>query len=195
MGRRILLVALVTAGMALPATAEAAGPTLGQIAGSEVGSESALLEGAVNPNGLATSYRFEYVDLATFSPSGFASAVATPTADAGSGVLSLEVSAPLTGLVPDTTYFFRLRATNSSGTVESNPTTFSTSHGPELECEGDDCQVLPPAPVDPTLTTLLVGLGNPKVHYHRLNHFRPRKKKGAKQHQAKKHPIRHKGGR
>jgi len=34
-----------------------------------------------------------------------------------------------------------------------------------IPCEGDDCQVLPPDPVDPTLTTRLRGLGNPKVRY------------------------------
>jgi DNA-binding beta-propeller fold protein YncE len=34
-------------------------------------------------------------------------------------------------------------------------------------CEGDACQTLPPEPVDPTLTTLLRGLGNPKVRYRR----------------------------
>ncbi|HXR31394.1 MAG TPA: hypothetical protein VN752_09675, partial [Solirubrobacterales bacterium] len=32
-------------------------------------------------------------------------------------------------------------------------------------CEGDNCQRLPSAPVDPTLTTRLRGLGNPKVRY------------------------------
>jgi DNA-binding beta-propeller fold protein YncE len=34
-----------------------------------------------------------------------------------------------------------------------------------IPCEGDACQVLPPEPVDPTLTTLLQGLGNPRVRY------------------------------
>jgi hypothetical protein len=32
-------------------------------------------------------------------------------------------------------------------------------------CEGDACQVLPPEPTDPTLTTLLSGRGNPKARY------------------------------
>jgi hypothetical protein len=32
-------------------------------------------------------------------------------------------------------------------------------------CEGDACQVLPPEPTDPTLTTLLSGRGNPKERY------------------------------
>jgi hypothetical protein len=34
-----------------------------------------------------------------------------------------------------------------------------------IPCEGDACQVLPPEPIDPTLTTLLQGLGNPKPRY------------------------------
>lgn len=40
---------------------------------------------------------------------------------------------------------------------------------PPIPCEGDACQVLPPEPVDPTLTTLLAGRGNPRVHYQNLN--------------------------
>ncbi len=34
-----------------------------------------------------------------------------------------------------------------------------------IPCTGDSCQALPPEPVDPTLTTLLSGLGNPPVRY------------------------------
>jgi hypothetical protein len=36
---------------------------------------------------------------------------------------------------------------------------------PPIPCEGDACQFLPSEPVDPTLTTLLEGLGNPRVYY------------------------------
>jgi hypothetical protein len=36
---------------------------------------------------------------------------------------------------------------------------------PPLACAGDACQSLPPVPVDPTLTTRLVGPGNPPVRY------------------------------
>ena len=39
--------------------------------------------------------------------------------------------------------------------------------GEPLACEGDACQALPPEPVEPTLTTLLSGPGNPPVHYTR----------------------------
>jgi hypothetical protein len=37
-------------------------------------------------------------------------------------------------------------------------------------CEGDGCQALPPDPGDPTLTTLLQGLGNPKIRYRNSLH-------------------------
>jgi hypothetical protein len=37
--------------------------------------------------------------------------------------------------------------------------------GEPLPCNGDACQPLPPPPVDPTLTTLLAGPGNPPVRY------------------------------
>lgn len=45
---------------------------------------------------------------------------------------------------------------------------------PPISCEGDACQVLPPEPRDPTLTTLLSGRGNPAVRYTRYG----AKKKG-----------------
>jgi WD40-like Beta Propeller Repeat len=34
-----------------------------------------------------------------------------------------------------------------------------------IPCQGDACQVLPPEPIEPTLTTLLSGPGNPAVRY------------------------------
>ena len=39
---------------------------------------------------------------------------------------------------------------------------------PDIVCEGDSCQALEPDPGDPTLTTLLEGLGNPRPRYKRL---------------------------
>ena len=36
---------------------------------------------------------------------------------------------------------------------------------PPIPCQGDACQFLPSQPVDPTLTTLLSGPGNPKVRF------------------------------
>jgi hypothetical protein len=38
---------------------------------------------------------------------------------------------------------------------------------PPIACEGDACQLLPPVPRTPTLATLVPGLGNPGVAYHK----------------------------
>jgi len=48
--------------------------------------------------------------------------------------------------------------------------------GPQIPCEGDSCQILPPAPQDPTLTTRVAGVGNPRVRYHRYAQGRHRKR-------------------
>ena len=66
--------------------------------------------------------------------------------------------------------------------------------GGAVECEGDACQILPPEPSDPTLTTLLSGHGNPRPRwrqYYRKGAKQQGKKKGGK---AKNHHHRgHKG--
>ncbi|HWO15419.1 MAG TPA: NHL repeat-containing protein, partial [Solirubrobacterales bacterium] len=52
-----------------------------------------------------------------------------------------------------------------------------------ISCEGDNCQVLPPEPVDPTLTTLLQGLGNPTPRYKR---YRSHRKKRCEKREGRK---------
>jgi hypothetical protein len=64
---------------------------------------------------------------------------------------------------------------------------------PPIICEGDSCPVLPPEPVDPTLTTLQPGPGNPPVRYHNLNG--QKKKKRHKKHHKARHHKRHHGSR
>ncbi|HET9153694.1 MAG TPA: hypothetical protein VFN85_06235 [Solirubrobacterales bacterium] len=64
--------------------------------------------------------------------------------------------------------------------------------GEGILCEGDACQVLPPEPVDPTLTTLLEGPGNPKIHYHQYKHRKAHKhrhRKGARQHKRARRAL------
>jgi hypothetical protein len=68
--------------------------------------------------------------------------------------------------------------------------------GAALECEGDACQILPPEPVDPTLTTLLSGRGNPMPRYRQ--YYRKGAKaqgKGGKKQGGKKGKRKKKGGR
>src|ERR1039458_8630132 len=67
------------------------------------------LSGTVNPGGVDTTYYFMYATTDAYSS-------ATPSADAGSGTTSVQVSATVTGLTPDTTYLYRLVTVNSAGT-------------------------------------------------------------------------------
>jgi hypothetical protein len=124
MRRALIAVALAAAALALPAAgAQAAVPTVSSLAASNIQGISALLKGEVDPQGLTTTYRFEYSAQASF-----AGAVKTATATAGQGSGPHPARAAIAGLTPDTTYHYRLVATNSSGSA-STEATFLTTHG------------------------------------------------------------------
>lgn len=80
---------------------------------------SATLNGTVNPNGLETTYYFEW---------GLADSYGNTTNShsVGSGTSAVAVSANLSVLTPGTTYHYRLVATNSSGTGYGTDRTFKT---------------------------------------------------------------------
>jgi hypothetical protein len=71
-------------------------------------------------------------------------------------------AAPLVGSAPpgplSGTSLFPLIAIGEA--VINNP-------DPQIACNGDDCQILPPRPQDPVLATLAKGTGNPRVRYRR----------------------------
>jgi hypothetical protein len=121
----------------LAASAEAAPPTLGPLAATDVQGVSALLTGSVNPNGSATAFRFEYIDEAAYQANlgaakdGFAGAASTPSAPVGSDSAPHPVHAAIAALTPNTTYDFRLLATSSDpgSPVLGSPATFATTQG------------------------------------------------------------------
>jgi uncharacterized protein YegL len=83
--------------------------------------DSAVLNGTVNPNGSETTVYFEYGRDTSYG-------WRTGDANAGSGTLSVPVmSTPVTGLLPNTTYHFRLVANNSNGNSNGQDQTFTTS--------------------------------------------------------------------
>ena len=87
---------------------------------TSVSSDSAILNGTIDPNGKTTNYYFEYgVDTSYGST--------TASANAGSGNSAISVNASISGLIPDTTYNYRLVATNSDGTSYGDNKTFSTT--------------------------------------------------------------------
>lgn len=97
-------------------------PTVATEAASGITSSGATLNGSVNPNGLSTTYKFEYgTKKAELNKS-------TTSVSAGSGTTSKKVNAEV-GLEPGTVYYFRISATNSVGTSPGSELTFTTSAG------------------------------------------------------------------
>ncbi len=80
---------------------------------------TANLVGLVNPSRAASTYHFEY-------GTGSTSGASTPETAIGSDGLSHSVSAPVSGLAPETTYRYRLIAVNAVGSSTSREGTFTT---------------------------------------------------------------------
>jgi streptogramin lyase len=88
------------------------------------GKHEATLQALVNPEGQETQYHFQYG--LTSSYEGPESGSTTPVS-AGSGTEFTTVSQLLTGLRLETTYHYRVVATNSSGTTYGEDRTATTS--------------------------------------------------------------------
>jgi hypothetical protein len=116
--------------LALPAAAMAEGPALGEIWVTEVNAASATFHGEIDPQGEATTYRFEYATDQVFQEKGFTGAAKAPaggSANAGSGSGVVVVNQHVSALRSATLYHYRLTATNGSGNeVTEPPRTFST---------------------------------------------------------------------
>jgi outer membrane protein assembly factor BamB len=95
-------------------------PFVGDAGASGVTQSSANLSGTLNPNGQATTYHFEYGTTASYGSQ-------TPDQSAGAGTTDQQVSANLPSLSPNTTYHFRLDATNAGGTTQGQDRTFTTN--------------------------------------------------------------------
>ncbi len=80
---------------------------------------SLTFNGDVNPQGVRTTYRFEYVSQADFDATGYQTAASVPAApvEAGHGSASVEALASAFELDPSTPYHYRLVATNVEGTT------------------------------------------------------------------------------
>jgi hypothetical protein len=102
----------------------AAAPGLGSVAATDLQGTSAVLVGTVDPEGLSTTYYFEY----SSSP-GFGGATTTPVSAAGSETAPRPARAAISDLHPNTSYHFRLVATNGSGTATGTQVNFTTTQG------------------------------------------------------------------
>jgi NHL repeat len=98
-------------------------PTVSGEGASEITDTTAVLGGRIDANHSHTTYRFEYG-----TDTGYGRATAVDSA--GSGETSVPVSQPVTGLQPNTTYHFRLVATNAGGQAAGPDATFTTAAQP-----------------------------------------------------------------
>jgi len=97
-------------------------PSVDTTAASEVTQTSATLNGKVNPNSQTVSEcKFEYGTTTAYG----STAPCSPSP--GSGTSGVAVSAKVTGLKGDSTYHFRVSATNSVGTAKAQDISFSTA--------------------------------------------------------------------
>ena len=103
------------------------GPSFGDGAGntytSGVGATTATLNGGVYPNGVDTQYYWQYGTTTSYGAQ-------TAQVDIGSGQAPVLVPGALTGLVPGTTYHYRLVAQNGVGTVYGYDSTLTTPIAP-----------------------------------------------------------------
>lgn len=88
-----------------------------------VTTSSATVHGTVNPEGLSTTYYFQYGTSAGYGSQ-------TASASAGSATGDQAVTASLSGLAPQTTYHYRIVAQNSAGTAYGADQTFQTAASP-----------------------------------------------------------------
>jgi hypothetical protein len=128
-----VLLSVVVSLVSIPAGASAAGcpilfgcspagaaPAVSVTAPSDITADSAVLRGTVDPNGLSTTYTFEYA-----ANGGAPQLLQTPAVTLAAGLVPQTVTATVTGLTPETTYAVELVATNSRGSHNAT-TTFAT---------------------------------------------------------------------
>lgn len=94
-------------------------PTATTSSATDVTTTGATLGGTVNPNGAETTYSFEHGLTASYGST-------TQPASAGAGTSPVSASASISGLLPGTTYHYRIAATNSAGTSQGSDQTFTT---------------------------------------------------------------------
>lgn len=96
-----------------------AAPDAVSLAASSVASTTAQLNGRVNPQNQSTAYAFEYGTSTSFGSM-------TPSAPLSAGNTAITVSGPLSGLAMHTNYYYRVIATNATGSTFGAVKMFTT---------------------------------------------------------------------
>jgi WD40-like Beta Propeller Repeat len=124
LGRAVVVSALALVSLALFASQAlaASAPSVDDTYATDVITKEGKLHAEVNPNEAATTYQFQYVDQAHYQPlalNPYAEGEVTPASpqSIGSGTEDVKVSREIEGLIPGTTYHYRVVAINSEGTT------------------------------------------------------------------------------
>jgi hypothetical protein len=99
------------------------GPTVVSGASTVLSAREATVEGTIDPEGVASTYHFEYGNGSSYD-------TRTVEAAAGAGSGPITVSATLKGLKPNKTYHYRLVGSNPSGSIDGSDQTFATARAP-----------------------------------------------------------------
>ena len=121
---KLVVVGLLVLGALVPAVALAASsPAVTTGKATHITTGSALLTGTVNPNGTKTGYSFAY---------GTSSALGANTSakNAGHGTKPVAAKHALGGLVPGTTYYYRIDALSTKGGASGQIQSFKTAGPP-----------------------------------------------------------------
>jgi len=94
-------------------------PTVATGVASSVSTHSATLSASVNPNGLSTTYAFQYGTTTNYGSQ-------TSTKSIGSGSTTLSVQVAISNLSSGATYHYRVVATNPLGTAAGADATFAS---------------------------------------------------------------------
>jgi hypothetical protein len=124
---------------------------------TSVTQNAATLNGTVDPQGEATTYHFDY---------GTTNAYGLQTAEtpAGDGSGPVAVQAALAGLTGNTTYHYRLVATNADGTTNGADRTFTTAANPNPPTVANQ-RVRDVAVDSASLTATVDPNGTPTTYY------------------------------
>jgi hypothetical protein len=106
-------------------TATGGPPLVETLDPSGVTDTKAEINGSVNPEGLPSTYHFDFG-----TSTSYGTIIPVPDAPAGSGVLPVQVFQPVTGLTACTTYHYRIFASNSAGGAHGADATFETNCAP-----------------------------------------------------------------
>ena len=109
---------------------KAPAPLVTTEAAASITETGATLKGQVNPHGYATTYQFEYG-----TTTSYGTKVPVTAESVGSGKTNVAVSKAISSLKGNTTYHYRVSATNAYGTTPGEDKTFATPKPPSATTE------------------------------------------------------------